>query len=216
MIRPANRGTDRGTSHANLLRGIYAIVDAAEGDVLAQLDDVLAGGVRLVQYRCKSGPDRGILAAAHQRTLLAGATLIVNDAWELAGDADGVHLGQEDLELVERGSLRACLRGKILGISAPDVAAARAAAVLGADYLGVGSMYATGSKSDAGAPIGPQGIRAVVQAVELPVAAIGGITLERVPEVRRSGAAMAAVISAISRAPDRRAAARALVDAWAR
>ena len=198
------------------LNGIYAIVDAAEGDVLAQLDDVLAGGIRLVQYRAKSGPQREILAAVHERTQRAGATLIVNDAWELAGEADGVHLGQEDLDLVERASLRRRLGGKILGISCPDVETAKAAAALGADYLGVGSIYATGSKGDAGEPIGPSGVRAVVDASELPVAAIGGITLERIAEVRSTGAAMAAVISAISRAPDRRAAARALVDAWAR
>ncbi|MGH7683120.1 MAG: thiamine phosphate synthase [Vulcanimicrobiaceae bacterium] len=198
------------------LRGIYAIVDAAEGDVLAQLDDVLAGGVRLVQYRCKSGPRREILAAARQRTQRAGAMLIVNDAWELVDEADGVHLGQEDLDLTRRASLREGLRGKILGISCPDVATAKAAAELGADYLGVGSIYPTGSKADAGKAIGPQGVRAVVDAVDVPVAAIGGIALDRIPEVRDTGAAMAAVISAISRAPDRRVAARALVDAWAR
>lgn len=198
------------------LHGIYAIVDAAEGDVLAQLDDLLAGGVRLVQYRAKSGPRRDILAAAHERTQRAGATLIVNDAWELAEEADGVHLGQEDLDLTLRASLRGRLGGKILGISCPDVATAKAAAALGADYLGVGSIYATGTKYDAGTPIGPAGVRAVVDAVDLPVAAIGGITQERIAEVRSTGAAMAAVISAISRAPDRRAAARALVAAWAR
>jgi thiamine-phosphate pyrophosphorylase len=198
------------------LRGIYAILDAAEGDVLAQLDDVLAGGIRLVQYRSKRGPERRILAAARERTKRAGATLIVNDAWDLVDEADGVHLGQEDLELVERDSLRRRLAGKILGISCPDVATAKAAAALGADYLGVGSIYSTGSKSDAGEPIGPLGVRAVVEAVDLPIAAIGGITLNRISEVRTTGAAMAGVISAISRAPDRRAAARALVDAWAR
>lgn len=198
------------------LHGIYAIVDAAEGDVLAQLDDVLAGGIRLVQYRAKSGPQRGILAAARERTQRAGATLIVNDAWELADEADGVHLGQEDLDPALRASLRRRLAGKILGISCPDVTAAKAAAALGADYLGVGSIYATGSKSDAGEPIGPLGVRAVVDASDVPVAAIGGITLERIAEVRSTGAVMAAVITAISRARDRRAAARALVDAWAR
>lgn len=199
-----------------MLRGIYAIVDAAEGDVLAQLDDVLAGGVRLIQYRCKTGPDRRILAVAHERTLRAGATLIVNDAWDLAGDADGVHLGQEDLAFARHASLRERLAGKIVGISCPDVETAKAAAAMGADYLGVGSMYATDSKIDAGEPIGPQGVRAVVAAVDLPVAAIGGIALGHIPEVRGTGAAMAAVISAISRAPDRCAAARALVDAWER
>lgn len=207
--------------HAERLTGIYAILDPSQGDVLAQLDDALAGGVRIVQYRCKTGPDAATLRALHERARNADALLIVNDALDLLEHADGVHLGQEDLELLERSpsgvaSLRAQLRGKILGISCPDVPSAQRAAELGADYLGVGSMYATGSKHDAGEPIGAEGVRAVVAAVALPVAAIGGITLERIGDVRSTGAAMAAVITAISRAEDRRSAARALVEAWAR
>jgi thiamine-phosphate pyrophosphorylase len=198
------------------LRGIYAIVDGAEGDVLAQVADVLAAGVRLVQYRSKAGIDRAVLAAARERAHAAGAILIVNDDLRLLDDADGIHLGQEDLAPLDVKGLRARVGTKILGISAPDAAAARAAVALGADYVGVGSMYATRTKSDAGAPIGPQGVRRVVEAVAVPVAAIGGITLANIAEVRATGAAMAAVITAISRAPDRRAAARALVEAWAR
>lgn len=198
------------------LRGIYAIVDAAEGDPLAQLDDVLAGGIKIVQYRCKAGPQADVVRAMHARTQAAAATLILNDALELAGDADGVHLGQEDLALLETAALRKRLQAKILGISCPDVATAQAAVALGADYLGVGSMYATNSKSDAGSPIGAAGVRAVVAAVDVPVAAIGGITLPRIAEVRATGAAMAAVITAISRAIDRRAAAAELRAAWER
>ena len=198
----------------SLLSGIYAIVDAAEGEPLAQLDDVLAGGVRLVQYRAKAGVDRTMLGALHARAVAAGALLIVNDDLAAIEDADGVHLGQEDLAMLDRAALRAAYPGKILGISCPDVATSREAEAIGADYVGVGSMYATRSKSDAGDPIGGQAIRAVVEALTIPVAAVGGITLATIPEVRRAGAAMAAVITAISRATDRRAAARALVDAW--
>jgi thiamine-phosphate diphosphorylase len=198
------------------LRGIYAILDAAEGDVLAQLGDVLAAGIRVVQYRGKSGIERDVLSRAWERTRSSGALLIVNDDLGLIDYADGVHLGQEDLALVDATTLRARARGKIVGISCPDVPSAYAALALGADYIGVGAMYVTGTKHDAGEPIGPEGIRAAVRAVDLPVVAIGGITLERLPEVRATGAAMAAVITAISRATDRIAAARALVDAWAR
>ena len=177
---------------------------------------MLAGGIRLVQYRAKSGIDRAVLAEACVRAHASGALVIVNDDLDAVQDADGIHLGQEDLALVsEPHALRARLAGKILGVSCPDVKAARAAAALGADYVGVGAMYATGTKSDAGAPIGAQGVESVVQSIALPVAAIGGITLERIPEVRSTGAAMAAVITAISRAANRQAAARALVDAWA-
>lgn len=199
-----------------MLEGIYAIVDAGEGDVLAQTDDAIAGGIRLVQYRSKTGIDRRTLVAARARVHAAGGMLIVNDDLAAASDADGVHLGQEDLERVDARALRARLVGKILGISCPDVQSARAAAALGADYVGVGAMFATGTKSDAGPPIGAAGVRSVVAAVALPVAAIGGITLSNIHEVRNTGAAMAAVITAISRAEDRRAAARALVEAWAR
>lgn len=198
------------------LHGIYAILDAAEGDVLGQLDDALAGGVRLLQYRSKEGADRALLRRLVERARAVQAVVIVNDAFELVRDADGLHVGQEDLALLDRAGLRARLAGKILGISCPDVASAHDAAALGADYLGVGSMYATGSKHDAGEPIGAAGVRAVVEAVRVPVAAIGGITRERIGEVRATGAAMAAVITAISRAADRRVAARSLVDAWER
>jgi thiamine-phosphate pyrophosphorylase len=198
------------------LSGIYAIVDAAEGDVLAQLDRVLAGGIRIVQYRSKTGIDRDVLVRAVRRAHDAGGLLIVNDDVELLDAADGVHLGQEDLALLDAYALRERARDKIVGISCPDVVSAKAAVVLGADYIGVGAMYATGTKHDAGEPIGPQGIRAAVEAVRIPVVAIGGITLARIAEVRATGAAMAAVITAISRASDPTGAARALVDAWAR
>jgi thiamine-phosphate pyrophosphorylase len=198
------------------LRGIYAIVDAAEGDPLEQLEDVLAGGIRLVQYRDKIGTDRALLAALAERAHAADALLVVNDDLGALDLADGIHLGQEDLDVQDRSQLRARVGGKILGISAPDEVAARAAVVLGADYLGVGSMYTTGTKFDAGEPIGAEGVRRIVRAVDIPVAAIGGIKLENIADVRATGAAMAAVITAISRAPDRRAAARALVSAWAR
>jgi thiamine-phosphate pyrophosphorylase len=198
------------------LSGIYAIVDAAEGDILAQLERVLAGGIRIVQYRSKAGLDRDVVIRAVRRAHDAGALLIVNDDAELLDEADGVHLGQEDLALLDGRALRERAGGKIIGISCPDVASAQAAVVLGADYVGVGAMYATASKHDAGEPIGPQGIRAAVEAVRIPVVAIGGITLARIAEVRATGAAMAAVITAISRAPDPTGAARALVDAWAR
>ena len=201
-----------------LLRGIYAIVDVTAGgdDPLAQVADVLAGGVRLVQYRAKSGVDRPLLRRFRAQVAAAGGLVIVNDDVGALDDADGVHLGQEDLARVDLPALRARHPGKILGISCPDVRTGLAAQAAGADYAGAGAMYATASKDDAGAPIGPGGVRAAVEALAIPVAAIGGITLERIPEVRATGAAMAAVITAISRAPDRAAAARALVDAWTR
>jgi len=93
---------------------------------------------------------------------------------------------------------------------------ARLAELAGADYIGVGPFAATGSKPDAGAAIGAAGVAAVVRATRLPVVAIGGIGPDEIPAVVRSGAAMAAVISAIARAPDAAEAARTLVRSWGR
>jgi thiamine-phosphate pyrophosphorylase len=108
--------------------------------------------------------------------------------------------------------VRAALPDRLIGLSCGTAAEARAAG--DADYLGVGSIYATGSKDDAGAPIGIEGLRAVIAATALPVAAVGGITASTVAGVRGCGAAMAAVISAISGARDPLLAARELVQAW--
>jgi thiamine-phosphate diphosphorylase len=82
------------------------------------------------------------------------------------------------------------------------------------DYIGAGSVYATRSKRDAGEPIGVQRLRALVSESAVPVAAIGGITAASISEIRASGAAMAAVISAVADASDPKAAACALVEAW--
>ncbi|MBV8600870.1 MAG: thiamine phosphate synthase, partial [Candidatus Eremiobacteraeota bacterium] len=119
-----------------MLSGIYAIVDAAEGEPLAQLADVLAGGVRVVQYRAKSGVRRELLVAMHERARTEGAVLLVNDELALIADCDGVHLGQEDLEAIDSGLLAARCATSLLGISCPDAESARAAAGLGADYVG--------------------------------------------------------------------------------
>jgi thiamine-phosphate diphosphorylase len=102
----------------------------------------------------------------------------------------------------------------VIGLSCGTPAEARAADPALIDYLGVGPIFATGSKADAGGPIGVNGVRVVVDASALPVAAIGGITLAELPRVRETGAAMAAVISALAAAPDPETAARAFVGAW--
>ena len=197
------------------LTGIYAIVDAgATESPLALLDDVLRAGVRLVQYRAKRGVARELVRAMHARTQAAGALLIVNDDLEAALDADGLHAGQEDLAALDARNARERLAGRVLGVSCASPQQARAAERLGADYLGAGPFALTGSKLDAGDAIGEAGVRAVVEATALPVAAIGGIECEQLASVVRSGARMAAVISAIARGPDASANARALVTRW--
>lgn len=202
---------------AQRLRGIYAIVnEGAQCDVIGLADAMLSGGIRMLQYRAK----RGIVAEhAHELRRLTrayDALFILNDAWAAVQqyDADGVHIGPDDAHESEREAVRAALHDRVLGISCGTPAEAQSAERLDADYIGVGSVYATTSKADAGEPIGVRGLRAVCAACTLPAAAIGGITLDSIPEIRATGVAMAAVISAVCAAPDAKAASRALVERW--
>ena len=202
--------------------GIYAIIDsAATADPERFLAAILAGGVRLVQYRAKGGVDRALVRALHARTRSAGAVLVVNDDLAAALDADGLHVGQEDLADLEvsgldAAGLRAALEGKLLGVSCGLPEEARQAYADGADYVGTGPFKATRSKADAGSAIGVAGVAAVCAATTLPVAAIGGIELEDLPGLVGAGARMAAVLSALAAAPDPEARARAFVAAWSR
>lgn len=151
----------------------------------------------------------------HRRVSAAGGVLIVNDDLGAALDADGVHAGQEDLALFGSG-LRSRLGRRILGVSCGTRAEARAARALGADYIGAGPFAATATKADAGPPIGSAGVTTIVEAAgDLPVAAVGGISLATLAQVVASGARMAAVVSAIADAEDPEASARALVERWA-
>ena len=144
--------------------------------------------------------------------------LIVNDDWRAAldFDCDGVHLGPDDEGFVELGPVRDALGQRIIGLSCGTVEEAQSANRLRADYIGVGAVYATGSKADAGDPIGIEGLMRVAGVAAMPVAAIGGISSRNLPTVRQTRVAMAAVISAISDAADPNAAARELVDRWNR
>jgi thiamine-phosphate diphosphorylase len=196
--------------------GIYALVEpAAHPDPLAYVDALLRGGIRLVQVRAKGGIDVALLDAIVARIRAAGGTAIVNDDVELALRADGVHLGQEDAAELDLAGVRKRLGSRLVGLSCGTPAEARAVDPRYVDYIGVGPIFATSSKADAGGPIGVNGVRVVVEASPVPSAAIGGITLAGIPRVRESGAAMAAVISALARSSDPESAARAFVQAWA-
>jgi thiamine-phosphate pyrophosphorylase len=199
---------------AQRFRGVYALVDPAAHADARYLDALLRGGIRLVQIRAKRGLARADLRGIVARIRAAGGTAIVNDDPELALEGDGVHLGQEDLALHDLRALRAKLGARAIGLSCGTPAEARAVPAGLVDYIGAGPIFATASKSDAGRPIGINGVRVVVEATLLPVAAIGGITLEALPRVRETGAAMAAVISALAGARDPEATARAFVAAW--
>ncbi len=164
----------------------------------------LAAGVRFFQYRNKNGSRKAVyetsllLASLAART---GALFVVNDHADIAAavDADGVHLGQDDLPI---GHARELLgRKKLIGISTHSREQAIAAETGGADYIGFGPIFTTTTK-DAGRVQGCAGITLIKQAVSIPIIAIGGITLENVRDVILAGADGVAVISAILSAPD--------------
>jgi thiamine-phosphate pyrophosphorylase len=207
LIRRARR--------AERLRGIYVIVNEdARAPELARA--VLDAGVKVVQYRAKVGVNLGHIQLLRQFTLAHQALLIVNDDWRaaLAYDCDGVHLGPDDEGFRAVARVRAALGDRLIGLSCGTLDEVRFANREDVDYLGIGSVYATASKADAGIPIGADGLRALAAESWSPVAAIGGVGLAQIDEVRATGVAMAAVISAVADAPDAKAAAQVLVERW--
>src|SRR4051812_21211957 len=185
---------------------LYTIIDVSlcrerRVEPLALLDAFLAGGARLVQLRDKTPSSAERLAradAAIARTRAAGALLIVNDRADLAAmaGADGVHVGQEDLAVNE---VRAILGGDVIvGVSTHDRDQVDAAARTDATYIAVGPIYGTATK-DTGYPARGLDLVSYAATKGRPVVAIGGITLERAPEVIAAGASSLAVISDLLR-----------------
>jgi thiamine-phosphate pyrophosphorylase len=161
--------------------------------------------MRIVQYRSKTASMKEAYTEALPLRKLAaelGILFIVNDRCDLAlaVDADGVHLGQEDLPL----DLARKVMGpeKLIGISTHNPAQVREASAGKPDYLGFGPIFKPGSKQDHDPVVGIEGLRAIRALTSLPVFAIGGITAENVGEAMQAGANGVAVISAILKAPD--------------
>ncbi len=183
----------------------YAMVDTVAGHDPVELAGILlAAGARIMQLRLKNAPSRDFLAAARAIVPLCrqrGALLIVNDRVDIAmlAEADGVHLGQQDLPL--GATRRLAGPGMIIGISTHSVEQAQAAEQGGADYIGFGPMYSGGLKKN---PVGQglENLRAVRAAVTIPIVAIGGITEATVGEVLGAGADAAAIITDVVRAAD--------------
>jgi len=142
-----------------------------------------------------------------------GGLLIVNDRVDvaLAIDADGAHVGQDDLPA--REARRLLGPDRLLGVSARTVEEAVRAAGEGADYIGFGPVFPTATKGDAGPPRGLEDLRRACRAVTVPIVAIGGITSDNVGDVLVAGAAGVAVIAAVVTAPDMAAATRTLREA---
>jgi thiamine-phosphate pyrophosphorylase len=213
------------------LRGYYAIVDAKpdalgdSSDRLAALEAraarLLAAGPCCLQLRAKGADAAAMYAAALRLRDLAHAARVpfcVNDRLDvaLAVESDVVHLGQDDLPLAEARRVRALAKaeGMVIGFSTHNRAQALAAAEGGADYIGFGPVFATGSKANPDPVVGVDALAEVCRLVSVPVVAIGGIGLEAVPAVVRAGASAAAVIGAVDAAPDPEAAGRAVARAF--
>lgn len=195
-----------------LLDPFYLIVDSA-----AWLERLLPCGVRLAQLRVKEQPEDAIraeIAAAKALCDKFGAQLIVNDYWRLAIEAgcDFVHLGQGDLDTADLGAIRRA--GLRLGISTHDDAELARALEARPDYVALGPIYPTLLKA---MDFAPQGLARIGEWKRkigaLPLVAIGGITLERLPGVLAAGADSAAVVTDILRNADPEARARDWVAA---
>ena len=204
---------------------LYAVTDRAWArdteHLMEQVAAAIDGGAGVVQLREKHLDEVAFLAEAERFVALCrekGAVSIINDNVEIAArtGADGVHVGQEDLAA---GRARELLGpDKLIGVSAHSVEEALAAQAAGADYLGVGAAFVTGTKTDA-TPITRETIRAITAAVDIPVVAIGGISAGNILELADCGLDGVAVVSALFAQPDVRAAAaelRALSDRIAR
>ena len=186
---------------------LYAVTDRywLNGAALEDhVEQALKGGATFVQLREKNLDHDAFLAEALRLKELCGryrVPFVVNDDVDIAleSDADGVHVGQSDMEA---GDVRARLGpDKIIGVSAHTVEQALLAERCGADYLGVGAVFPTGSKDDA-EDMSYETVKAICNAVSIPVVAIGGIGIQNVHKLAGSGVCGVAVISAIFAQPD--------------
>lgn len=176
----------------------------------------LEGGCRAVQFRDKEMPDRAFAEAAARMKALCRerhALFFVNDRVDVAAavGADGVHLGVHDLDVA--GARRLLPAGALVGFSPESLEEARRAVNEGADYLGVGPVFATGTKADAGEAIGLEILSGYCRAKIAPVVAVGGIDAGNAGPAIRAGAAGVAVVSAVSGARDVAGAVREILSA---
>jgi len=196
---------------------LYVILDAAlltvpETDCAQEL---ATAGVRLLQYRNKRASARELFETSKKLLLLLsplGVSLVVNDRPDVAAvaGANGVHVGQEDLGVEE--VRRVVGAEKLVGVSTHNLEQFERAAASSVDYIAVGPIFTTGTKSNLDPVVGTQFIREVRPLTDKPIVAIGGITLQRAPEIIESGADSVAVISDILRAPEPAARARQYID----
>jgi thiamine-phosphate pyrophosphorylase len=184
----------------------YMVTDSllSRRGTLSDVEQAIKAGCKIIQYREKSKSMREMVeeALVIKNVCRERAIFLVNDRVDLAltVDADGVHVGQEDMPFeIARHILG---EDKIIGLTVHDVRESREAEEMGADYIGLSPIFETSTKSDAGRACGLPKITEVRKQVRLPIVAIGGITKENVSEVIRAGADAAVAISAVVCAGD--------------
>jgi len=191
---------------------LYALIDpaVAGGRALGDLAQSIAASATLVQLRDKHGSTKVMVEEARELTVVLAPLdipLLINDRVDvaLAAEADGVHIGQDDMSPADARLLLG--RTAIIGLSIKTLAQAEAAPLELLDYVAIGGVYGTTSKDTTSAPIGLSGLRAIVQAirarnVQIPICAIAGVNESNAADVIAAGADGVAVISALSLATD--------------
>jgi thiamine-phosphate pyrophosphorylase len=188
-------------SEPGLPRGLYAVVDDGvrpELPLAEKARQLAQTGVQVAQLRCKRGRAREAWEAIRESVRIlrdAGVVTLVNDRvdWALLSDADGVHVGDEDLRPAEARALLGPRR--LVGVTVRSAAGAREAAAAGASYVGLGPVFPSRTKDVPAPPLGLERLRSEVAECPLPVVAIGGLGLDNVSEVARTGVDGVAVVS---------------------
>lgn len=187
----------------NIDYSVYLVTDRGilgDRDLYKSVEESILGGVTLVQLREKNISDEEFLEIAKKLKEITdkyGIPLIINDNVKVAKlvDADGVHIGQSDEELIE--ARKELGNDKIIGVSVSNIEEALKAQRDGADYLGIGAIFFTGSKKDINVPIGLENLKKIVDSISIPNVAIGGIHLDNISDVMKTGVDGVAVISEI-------------------
>ncbi len=187
------------------MRGYYFITDASlsRAGNISDVQNAVISGVEVVQYRNKTANTHELYKEARLlREICKNTIFIVNDRIDIALGvcADGVHLGQEDIPCsVARNILG---KNKTIGVTVSSLEEALRAQEAGADYLAVSPIFSTGTKSDAGIPVGVDLIKKIRKIISLPLVAIGGINLENAGQVILAGADAICAISCVVTKPD--------------
>lgn len=187
------------------MRGYYFITDSklSRRGNISDVKNALKAGVEVVQYREKNATTIEMYREALKlKRICKDIIFIVNDRIDiaLAVNADGVHIGQDDMPFCVARKLLG--KKKMIGVTVHSIEEAKEAENLGADYIGVSPIFATGTKKDAGKPVGIELIKKIKKQVSIPIIAIGGIDLSNAPSVVQAGADGLCAISAVVTKPD--------------